>query len=220
MEVETGAHDTTLADTVLTIAGRFHGVVFGSYVRDVVVPRISDPSCEVSFGPVDIWFACRADGIAFIEEMEFFVGVMAAKFTFRRLGLFGSSEHYAVYDGVRHELIHVHISETYPMTGFDVDRLGFTYLDEGKKKAYSEHLDSDRLITAIRNKTAVMSPSYVKKIISNPNESQVDYINTEFLSEGWSVFCCDQEKLPDSIDDKWVTTVLREKAKIYLNYLS
>lgn len=55
---------------ILKLAYKYNGGVFGGYLRDVIVPRMKDPSCKVYFKDVDIWFASKYNAAEFIDKIN------------------------------------------------------------------------------------------------------------------------------------------------------
>ena len=54
----------------LEIGCKFGGLVFGDYVRDVIVPRLNDLECDARFKDVGIWFKSGRDANDFIRAMD------------------------------------------------------------------------------------------------------------------------------------------------------
>jgi hypothetical protein len=50
-------------------AGTYGGVVFGGFVRDVIVPQMLNPSCDVKFNDVDLWFSSEVSARNFVKAM-------------------------------------------------------------------------------------------------------------------------------------------------------
>src|SRR5436305_14409947 len=54
----------------IKIASDHDGKVFGEYVRDVIIPRLKDPFCNISFTTIKFWFKTKNDAISAILKMK------------------------------------------------------------------------------------------------------------------------------------------------------
>jgi hypothetical protein len=219
--------DIKLLEDVLTVAGKHNGRVFGGFVRDVIVPRLTNPECEVHFNDVDIWFTKQEEADAFIKDVNVFLESMENTKLY-------SSEHRVIKPGTLHytfgrtqyhlykgekfvSFIDVVVSDVIPVDDFDVNCLTFHYTDGEKiPKSFSEN-SAIMLIFNINNKQVTMLPSYVKKLISGELSDMVfeKRVTNNFLKKGWKVYCFNQCVFPQTIGFMWINEVFKPTAKRY-----
>jgi len=188
----------TVFDCIKT-ASRHNGKVYGGFVRDVVVPRLSDPSCFVEFKDVDLWFTNQADADAFICYMcNLFVkfkGVDVTPYSYP--GAFSRTQYHLTKFDTCLAWIDVIVSPTLPVNDFDVNEVTYSLLQNGIWITTAP----PRLIDQIKDKHAVMLLPYQKlidgardcKISSsfkfNPNYKiyYMERIKRIFTNQGWKV---------------------------------
>ncbi len=167
-------HKFEVAKKVIEIISSNYGCVYGNFVRDVIVPRMDDPKCEISFDNINIWFrnlSNKNDAIS--KLLDDFKG------KFEITGDNQPTKH--TIWGDNDELlfvINVIIHQDYPDEKFDVDFVEFGYL-----KGRFECIESEHLIDKIKNKQATMIRSYI------PTE------NVDFFKKGWTILSKKQQPL-------------------------
>ena len=178
-------------DRMLSVASHFNGKFFGGYVRDVVVPRMKDPNCDVSFKDVDIWFTNDKAAEGFVEVMKITEGMHAwqdphlntsPEYKFKRT-------QYCVPNKACSFFIDVVISEKFPVNDFDVNFLTY-YVADGIKvlNAMSGYF-KNKLVESIHKKEARMSTSYAEELkpknkLSFGHKSR---FNDRYIARGWTI---------------------------------
>jgi len=188
-------HKVEVAKKILTIANDYDGEVYGGFVRDVIVPKINDPNCNVSFKDVDIWFKDPIAVTYFICKL-----VQNLKIESKSSGLWNKEldystnekdsnffrNQYCIYS--KNELLfHIDVitSDKLPVNDFNVNTVTYKYTDKGFENCQKDY-HTEQFIT---KKIANMFDDY------NP----VDYnyyqrINRIFFSKGWTVRCFSKHK--------------------------
>ena len=184
-------HKVEVAKKILTIANEHDGKVYGGFVRDVIVPRINDPNCDVSFKDVDIWFKDKIAENYFVRKLYKFFKIereiesspwnTELDYSNNEKGINFFRSQYRIYTKDKF-LFHIDLitSAKLPVNDFYVNTLTYKHTEKGFEK-----LDGDICGTQpIINKVAVMFENY------NP-EGPMYYerINRIFFSKGWSVRC-------------------------------
>ncbi len=169
----------------LTVAGLSGGKVFGGYVRDVVVPRMIDPQCQVKFSDVDIWFVNKSDAIAFVVAMGQDL----------REPPFGSSGGNGLYqfDRTKYNLycgnvcvayIDVVVSDVLPVNDFDINKYAIRYFNNMPLLT----ADLSGLGECHKLKQAHMLPYYFD-LLHNSSTNGVHYSRVrKLLNKGWKIF--------------------------------
>ena len=220
--------DIALLEKILTIAGKSNGRVFGGFVRDVIVPRLIDPTCEVHFNDVDIWFVEREEADNFIKDVNVFlelIGDIKLHSSERNLVppgtlhyTFGREQHSLWKKGDKFvSFIDVVVSKVIPVDDFDVNCLTYQYVnDEKVPKSFSED-STTKLIANIASKQAYMLPSYVEKLMSGKLSNMVfeRRINSNFLKKGWKLYCFNKCLFPQRINHEWIVNIFKRTAKQY-----
>jgi hypothetical protein len=155
-----------LIDNCIKIASNYEGKVFGGYVRDVVIPKISNPRCKCEFKDVDIWFKTGIDSDLFINDMKDIYDFRIVP----ELSIDDDNYHYKFNRTQYHLFIEdvviwfdIVISECFPVDDFDVNYLTYSYKDNLELiECESEYYDKDNLINSINNKKMIILPEYVK----------------------------------------------------------
>ena len=186
-------------DKVLFIAGEYGGKAFGSFPRNVIVPRMNDPSCNVSFDNVDLWFTTEQSAKQFIKQMQPASNVEAYKFTevtcynpnalIKRYG-YHATQYNLTIRGTSIAWFNVFVNRKVPVGDFDVNCL--TYLCKRdystgktittKELSVKEGMLKDYIIGAINKKEARMFGEYAKTI----DEEDLARIH-RFIWGGWSI---------------------------------
>lgn len=222
--------DIGLINGMIAVAGKCGGRVFGGYVRDVVVPRLINPNCEVSFNDVDIWFTKQEEADDFIKDMLLFSQLHEnLAFVSKSNGSikpghmhykFGRTQYYLYKNNKFVSFVDIIVSETIPVDDFNVNCLTYQYLNGEKiPKSFCEE-SVERLITLICNKEAVMFKEYAVRVVRReifpaPNLF-VRRMNKSYLKRGWTIYCFNNCKLPETIDADWVFTYFIPTANEYL----
>jgi hypothetical protein len=176
----------------IKLASKNSGKVFGGFVRDVIVPRIFDEECKVSFNDVDIWFKTDSDAINFINSMgNKIVRIEAAdimynggypnegnEFSRRKFKLIKWDTCLTCIDVVTSKLL--------PVNDFDVNEVTYSYNSSGNLVT----LSPNRLIRQIIHKRATMLQTC--EVLCTENETTKKYyrerIIRNFISKGWQVY--------------------------------
>src|SRR5579871_5182742 len=111
-------------DDSLVISGKYHGRVIGGYVRDVIVPRLFDPNCDISFKDVNIWFRTQNDADSFVKEAGLISNTdidpsVVYPFIYQK--------YYLYRHGTCIAFVDVIISETIPVNDFHINKLVYFY---------------------------------------------------------------------------------------------
>ena len=174
-----------VAKKILTIANDYDGQVYGGFVRDVIVPRINNANCNVSFKDVDIWFQDKIAVHHFISELvkNFKIeneNKWNKDFDYNnQKGANFSREQYRIYSKAEF-LFHIDVitSDNLPVNDFDVNTITYRY--DGKFQKVRGLTGKKSII----NKTAIMFEDY------NPLSSIYYYrIDRIFFSKGWTIRC-------------------------------
>ena len=187
----------------LFIACANGGKAFGSFVRDIIVPRMENPLCDVSFNSVSIWFRRKDQVRRFINRMRQTIPKLGLNCTFEEISPDISEaiiQRYALMGTIYNLSVHatsiawfdIVISDDFPVSDFDVNCLTYSCredLSTGKKlickelKSEKEYSKED-LIDAINRKEATMFDSYTLEVINDCN--YLDIIN-RLISKGWVI---------------------------------
>ena len=234
--------DIILLDNCLSIAGKFNGRVFGGYVRDVIIPRSINPSCDVKFNDVDIWFTTQEDADIFIENVGVFLKNLDIDFKLSSSGsLVPGEKNYKEFDGahilykfgrLQYHLIHnkflitwidIIVSKTIPVDDFNVNCLTYCYQDGNKIPKSFGNESTEQLIKAISDKHATMLLTYVKKLISYPKYEWnfVKRINNNFIKKGWLIsYLSNKYQISTPIiDEGWMKIIFRSRVLAYIRNL-
>ena len=186
-------------EDVLVKAGEYGGKAFGSFVRNVIVSRMKDPTCNVLFDNVDLWFTSEEKVKQFLEHIQprtsdgcqyNFSPVTPVTLT-ERYGYCGKVYNFIMY-GTYIAWFNIFISDVFPVADFDVNCL--TYI---VKRDYSNGTESftkqlqgergfqkDCLINVIVEKQATMFGRYADKIRNNTYG--IGKIH-RFINRGWTI---------------------------------
>ena len=220
---------------LIAIASKHDGVVYGGFVRRVIVPiefpstgpmrstprssyndLLSNPRTSAEFDKLNIWFRTQDKIDGFLREM----GELTEFSPIRQL----DADRYA--NEVKMMIYHIHSkepmsvriglvkSETFPLVNFDVDCLGFRIID-GQWKG-SDHTgnwgeNASLLAWLIIKKKATMLPQCWKHIANTPRaswDSRISLIVFKYLLRGWTVIINDEEFSPQ--DGNHLIRVLKE----------
>lgn len=187
----------TYINKCIFAASKCNGKVFGGFVRDVIVPRLYNPECQMTFKDVDIWFTCQSDADAFVSLMgscfRKFDGVSVTEGVYP--GSFSRNQYHLIKFDTRLAWFDIVVSPNLPVNDFDVNEVTYTLESDDKWVTTA----SSRLIEQIRNKHAVMLPSYQAMIdkldhkVSSSKDSPYcklyyqERIKRIFTSKGWKV---------------------------------
>ena len=177
-----------IAKKILTFANAYDGKIYGGFVRDVIIPRINDLNCTVSFKDIDIWFSHAIYSKAFINSLEYNLKIEKGSFLDRDLDYSKTSKdskfsrrQYRIYSENGDKfLFHIDVitSDKLPVNDFFVNTITYNYIN-------NEFVKSDNCdLRAITNKIAMMFGDY------NPvSPMYYERINRIFFSKGWTVRC-------------------------------
>ena len=184
-------HKVEVAKKILTIASDHDGQVYGGFVRDVIVPRINDPNCDVSFKDVDIWFRGKIAETHFICELVKNFNIQSESSPWNREIDYSNQDinffrnQYRIYS--KNEFlfyIDVITSDKLPVNDFYVNCITYKYT--GKE---FEKINDNHMTCSFKDKTAIMFEDY------NPVEPlYYARINRIFFLKGWTVRCHGKHK--------------------------
>lgn len=222
----------------LSIAGKHGGCVFGGYVRDVIIPNMitgndnesvfgsyirhkflkgeTYPKQQIKFKDVDIWFKDQKSVDNFLEEMGSSLKYNSG-FDNPTNELYGfTRKQYYLYE---YETciawIDVIISEKIPVNDFNVNFLTFSLQNDNEIViSYAEESRND-LINYIINKTAVMLPAYIFKILydnSSIANSRIRRVKKNYHDKGWRVFLYGSDiEIPSDFTKEWLRETITRK---------
>jgi len=182
-------HKIEVAKKILTLANEFDGKVFGGFVRDVIVPKLNDPNCIVSFKDVDIWFQDKGRSGIFINFLVENFTTERVSFTDRDLEYPNAKfcrRQYRIYENDKF-LFHIDVitSDKLPVNDFDVNLFTYKHTEKGFESCDNSKL---QLKLNIINKIATMLDNY------NPEGyKHYERINRIFFEKGWTVKCDDRD---------------------------
>lgn len=176
-----------LANKVISTSSVNFGYVYGKFVREVIIPRIIDPSCEISFDNIDIWFEYSSSKDSFLLSLNKEYRIDIDKHI---PCITGSVIHnYKIYgDGLTFN-INVIVSKKCPHRYFDVD-VHTRVNSEGKFSCLG-----DEIINKIKNKRATMLEEY-----TSTENIEFEQINKDFFEKGWTVL----SKADQFLFSKWI----------------
>lgn len=194
MNVSSGVDSKLLfVESIIRCASEYGGRVFGGYVRDVIIPRLDDPSCDVSFRDVDIWFIDQNLSYQFIVNMT-------QNHDFKLMQVVpnaASNVEKVIYELKRPNnniifgIVNHHV---FPVDDFDVNYLYYRHINDCKfigewDKGYGTQVNKDHhLVKSILKKEMIMSPKYYDKLSHNLNgDAHIARINERFIDRGWTI---------------------------------
>ena len=213
-----------MIDECLYTAGSYNGRVFGGYVRDVIVPRLTNPKCKVKFNDVDVWFTKQENADKFIKAMgkSFSECNAESPSTYR----FVRKQYLYYRYGTRVVFFDVIVSELLPVDDFDVNQLTYRVVNRDALLNYNNGAEFmafnygdksvDDLKQAINNKTVTMLPEYKEKFTGGHNilikstvaDKYFNRLKTRYLERGWNIRIprLDQSDIlvPKSVDTTWL----------------
>jgi len=191
----------------LKIAGKHKGRVFGGYVRNVIVPRLQDPKCQIIFKDVDIWFQTQDAADSFIKEMGLSLVESIPAFSVEGVQYNFTRKQYYLYQyGTCIAWIDVIVSERIPVNDFNVNKLTYIYAPSPSNPSAKSFGDESvtTLIEAIHKKHATMLPEYINLLLNNTPmaNKRLERINRIFFHKGWTISCLTQ--IPQNVDLRWI----------------
>jgi len=178
-------------DNIIKSLSSYDGKVFGEYVREVVVPRMKNPTCDVRFNSVDIWFKNETNKNNFInyypqfkEETNFSGNIDIT--VLKQLYCF-------IYRGIPIKF-NIVVDIWFPIYDFDVNSLTYSYVNdtaivESNIPTFENKLD--QIIKAIDRKKANMNVKYFTNMVDHcltyPERAKM--INELYESRGWTILC-------------------------------
>jgi len=113
------------AEKLVEIAAKYNGVVFGGYVRDVIVPisEFGYSFDEVDFEDLDFWFTSQEDADLFVEDS----GLRKDPKQDEQNGYYpvNRNQCYSQYDGRNFIICDVMVTDFYPVCDFSVNLLSW-----------------------------------------------------------------------------------------------
>ena len=183
-------------EDALFVAGNYGGKAFGSFVYDVIVPRMNDPLCDVSLGVINIWFAKENHAIQFIEDMKAVSSDCAFELVTVNVPNLMERECYdwQIYNlYIRSQCIarfYITISEEFQGGDFDVNCLTYVCQEDQPTGLLNKQLQGEKgytketLIEAINSKQATMLQDYFDK--AKQDTELLNKVNN-FTTKGWTV---------------------------------
>ncbi len=174
----------------IATASNHYGFVYGGFVRDVIVPQIMNPDCNVKFKDVDLWFETEESADRFIEAMgESFLQMKGIDVQVDEYpGAFRRKQYYLIGHNTVLAWIDIIISKYLPVDDFDVNTVLF-WIENNEYRTDNSTLTRN-LIKQIHEKRAIMMESYYKKY----NMTQSRYLLQHFKSRvenmkknGWHI---------------------------------
>lgn len=164
-------HKFEVAKNVIEIVSTYNGSVYGSFVRDVIVPRMDDPKCEISFDKINVWLQNSFSRNCVIEKLR-------ENFKYET-----DNENYLtkykILDDNDKLLFKIKfiVTQYHPAENFDVNFVRFRYSNGLFQCIAFEHL-----IDKIKNKQAKIVKTYI------PTKNvEFEKINKDFFQKGWTV---------------------------------
>jgi len=181
-------------DTCLKIAGQYNGSVFGGYIRDVIAPRQVDPTCDVKFKDVDIWFLTWDDADRFVEKMgKSFV--LQPSFNISagtcQLYMFGYRQYHLYKHGLCLAWVDIVVCDSLPVNDFSVNLLSAYYETNTGQMAFrswngpGQSKPVSDIMHDIRNKQTEILPYYVNLALKS--DVHLQRIIRNYLNKGWTV---------------------------------
>ena len=182
---------------VIDIAYSHDGEIFGGYVRDVIVPRMKNPSCKVYFKDVDIWFTDKYQACLFVTEMN-------KKYDFRHHPLitindehypFSRQQYHLYDDGKCSAWFDIIVSKEFPVDDFDVNFLSY---HKGQIKSHHKDKSIIQLTEAIYCKEITITDEYYQKATKSRqlNDNKAlrcsVRIQNKYLNKGWKIIYRDK----------------------------
>ena len=189
----------------LSVAGNHNGVVFGGYLRGVIVARLGTLNLSVPSETVDLWFTTQEQANAFINEMgSRLISQLVPKGVNRKQDPIRWK---LMHNGTEIVWVYITVSETIPVTDLNVNNLVGRYQD-GKFEFDSCGPEPiSVLLGYIFNKTAVLLSSYKSSLTGDKRAIHQKHLNEKYLNKGWTLIY-DGKKLPSNITDTWCMSQL------------
>ena len=108
------------------VASKYGGVAFGSYVRDIVVPRLKDNKCEIKLDGVDLWFKTKVSACQFVGHIYDYDYECCTHTTIPGNGGINDPK-LTVFSSIKGLDLKIYISETFPIQSFNVNCLTYGY---------------------------------------------------------------------------------------------
>lgn len=160
-----------IAKKIIGIASLCNGYVHGEFVRDVIIPKMNNPECEISFDNIDIWFKNLTRRDLFLNKLNIFFSS-----AYNVAYYMNSEDQYKYHINGKSVNINIIISENFLGKHFDINFVLFKYL--GGEFVYNNFYFSDR----IKNKQTIMRNEY------NPTSDVCfNKIYRDFFQKGWTV---------------------------------
>ena len=210
-------HKVEVAKKILTIANDHDGQVYGGFVRDVIIPRISDPNCNVSFKDVDIWFRdCVASAHFICQLVKNFKIENDSEFDkeldYSTNGIYNKffRSQYRIYFQNKFLFnIDVMISIKLPVNDFFINTATYKHTEKGFELTNSYLFREECL-----QKISIMFSDY------NPaGDSYYERINRIFFSKGWTVRCISKHEALSEYITKNKLKVTELKVERFYDYI-
>lgn len=186
----------TEIESIIKILNSFEGKVFGEYVREVIVTRMKNSDCDVTFNCVDIWFQNQTKADDFIKFMNICIGYKFLReeiYLSKNIDLrtFHEPKQYKYF---LHEDIcvkfNIIVHPSFPLNNFDVNCLTYFYLNGNQviEEGFPED-KKEQIIEAIYKKEATMTKYYFFDMINHrltyPERAKM--MNELFENRGWGI---------------------------------
>jgi hypothetical protein len=175
---------------MLNVAGQYGGAVFGGYLRDVLIPRLSEPTWTAEWANVNLWFTSCGFAEQFVAQMGSNLRHVA-----------GGSGHYSgnLYHGERRvTAVFIVASATLPVNDFDVNQAAVFY-QNGRMHTVPGLPDHEFLGWKIERKRATMLPSYARLLLTMEDKYALrrhfERLIKRYMERGWTIYTPDGFRL-------------------------
>lgn len=178
----------------IKIASKCGGKVYGGFVRDVIVPRLHNPECEIGFKNVDLWFKTEDAAKTFVRKM----GEKIKETGEIKEGIYPKASKRNQYYLIKYDTwlawMYIIVSNDLPVNDFDVNEVTYM-LKDGEWQTESPK----RLIRQIEKKKAVMLLEFydmMEKGGCDHKHFHEERMKRIFIEKGWEIL------IPSGIKNK------------------
>jgi len=183
-------------ENIIRILSSFEGKIFGEYVREVIIPRIQNPTCDVIFNCIDIWFKNQMKADDFVKFVQVNIDEYFHEETHlsENIDLRGSKYYKCCIFGDIPVKFNIVVDSSFPIYDFDVNSLTYFYpncnpIVENNSPILGNK--KEQIIEAIHKKEASMMKSYFINMVNNylTYPQRVKIINELYEARGWTIMC-------------------------------
>ncbi len=228
----------------LHVAGKYDGKVYGGFVRDVLVPLLSnngDYSKVSEWKDIDLWFTSESNAKTFVKDM-------GRKFKIAKHDRALTEENRKVlysWPRIQYHLyiwnicvawVDIVVYPEFPVNDFNVNHLTFCYKIPGVVSKYiwgdcanisvdgkvREESTAHNLQQAIIAKVAIMDRDHIDMLSDEEVKlERLHRIRDRYINRGWMVMVGDLElKLEDTESEKsWNDFIKKIKDHLYEKFL-